>query len=62
MPEMRDNISEFVAQSVDPIPQALVLTSIVIGLGTLCMLVALAIRLNEKYRTFDTTEISRLKG
>ncbi|MBN2135633.1 MAG: NADH-quinone oxidoreductase subunit K [Acidobacteria bacterium] len=61
-PEMQDNIPAFAAQSVDPLPQALVLTSIVIGLGTLCLMVALAIRLNEKYRTFDTTEISSLKG
>jgi multicomponent Na+:H+ antiporter subunit C len=52
----------FAAKAVDPLPQALVLTSIVIGLGTLCLMVALAIRLNEKYRTFDTSEINRLKG
>ncbi len=61
-PEMQNNISEFAARSVDPIPQVLVLTAIVIGLGTLCLMVALAIRLNEKFRTFDTSEISSLKG
>lgn len=61
-PDMRNDISGFASRSVDPLPQALVLTSIVIGLGTLCLMVALAIRLNEKYRTFDTTEINRLKG
>ena len=47
---------------VDPLPQALVLTSIVIELGTTAMLVALAIKLFEKYGTFDITEIRRLKG
>lgn len=47
---------------VDPLPQALVLTSIVIELGTTAMLVALAVRLFEKYRTFDITQIRRLKG
>lgn len=47
---------------VDPIPQALVLTAIVIGLGTLSLMVSLAIRLYERYRTFDITEIKRLKG
>jgi multicomponent Na+:H+ antiporter subunit C len=62
LPNMRGDISGFAAKAVDPLPQALVLTSIVIGLGTLCLMVALAIRLNEKYRTFDTSEINRLKG
>jgi multicomponent Na+:H+ antiporter subunit C len=47
---------------VDPLPQALVLTSIVIELGTTALLVALAIRLYEKYRSFDITKIRRLKG
>jgi multicomponent Na+:H+ antiporter subunit C len=47
---------------VDPLPQALVLTSIVIELGTTAMLVALAIRLFNKYKTFDITKIRRLRG
>ncbi len=47
---------------VDPLPQALVLTSIVIELGITAMLVALAIRLFEKYKTFDITKIRRLSG
>ena len=51
-----------VQQMVDPLPQALVLTSIVIELGTTAMLVALAIRLFEKYSTFDITKIRRLQG
>lgn len=49
-------------QSVDPLPQALVLTSIVIGLGVLSLLVALSIRLYERYGTFDISKIRRLKG
>ena len=48
--------------AVDPLPQALVLTSIVIGLGVLALLVALCIRLYERYGTFDVTEMRRLKG
>lgn len=52
----------FTQQSVDPIPQALILTSIVIGLGTLIMMVSIALHLYEKYKTFDTSEINRLKG
>lgn len=52
----------FVAGSVDPLPQALVLTSIVIGLGVVMLLVALALRLHERYGTLDTTRINRLHG
>jgi multicomponent Na+:H+ antiporter subunit C len=47
---------------VDPLPQALVLTSIVIELGVTSLLVALALRLFQKYRTFDITQIRRLRG
>ena len=60
--EFLGNMTEFSARSVDPLPQALVLTSIVIGLGTLALMSALAIRLYEKYGTFDMTEINELKG
>jgi multicomponent Na+:H+ antiporter subunit C len=54
--------TEFLARAVDPLPQALVLTSIVIGLGISIFAIALCIRLYEKYGTFDITEIRRLKG
>ena len=47
---------------VDPVPQALVLTSIVIGLAVTALIVAIAIRIYEKYGTFDITKINRLKG
>lgn len=55
-------ITEFVNGAVDPLPQALVLTSIVIGLGVLALMVALCVRLYERYETFDITEIRRLRG
>ena len=55
-------ISEFANGAVDPLPQALVLTSIVIGLGVLALMVALCVRLHERYGTFDITEIRRLRG
>lgn len=51
-----------VANFVDPLPQALILTSIVIGLGVTALMVAIAVRIYEKYKTFDITEIRRLKG
>lgn len=47
---------------VDPLPQALVLTSIVIGLAVLALMVAIALRIYERYGTLDITEIRRLKG
>ena len=52
----------FTAAAVDPFPQAMVLTAIVISLGTLALLVAIALRLYHKYGTYDVTEIRRLRG
>ena len=52
----------FVERSVDPLPQALVLTAIVIGLGVTAMTVAIAMKLYEKYGTYDIKEIRKLKG
>ena len=54
--------TEFAASSVDPLPQALVVISIVISLGVLALMVAVCIRLYERYGTFDITEMRRLKG
>ncbi len=56
------NMLDFFTRAVDPLPQALVLTSIVIGLSVTALAIALCIRLYEKYGTFDITEIRRLKG
>ena len=52
----------FLDHAVDPLPQALVLTGIVVGLSVLALSVALAIRIYQKYGTFDITEIHKLKG
>ncbi len=54
--------SEFLNASVDPLPQALVLTSIVISLGSLALMISICIRTYAKYGTFDITEIRRLRG
>lgn len=63
-PILTENMSTlyFVEKAVDPLPQALVLTSIVIDLSFVAFLAALAIRLFEKYGTFDIDKIRRLKG
>jgi multisubunit Na+/H+ antiporter MnhC subunit len=47
---------------VDPLPQALVLTAIVIGLATTALLMAVIIRIYRKYKTFDIREINNLRG
>ena len=47
---------------VDPLPQALVLTSIVIGLAVTALVISIAIRIYERYGTFDITKIKRLRG
>jgi len=52
----------FLSSSVDPLPQALVLTAIVIGLGSLALMISICIRTYERYGTFDITQIRRLKG
>jgi len=54
--------ADFLSSSVDPLPQALVLTAIVISLGSLALMISLCIRTYEKYGTFDITQIRRLKG
>ena len=46
---------------VDPLPQALVLTAIVISLAVLTLLVSICVRVYEKYNTLDITEIRNLK-
>ncbi|MCP4310859.1 MAG: cation:proton antiporter subunit C [Bacteroidetes bacterium] len=47
---------------VDPLPQAMVLTAIVIGLAVTAMLMATSIRLYRKYKTFDIREIKNLRA
>lgn len=55
-------VTLFAEQAVDPLPQALVLTAIVIGLGVLALMVAICVRLYDRYGTFDITKMRRLKG
>ena len=49
-------------QAVDPIPQALVLTAIVIGVATTAMALSVAMLIYEKYGTLNVEEIRRLRG
>ena len=52
---------QVIQNMVDPLPQALILTNIVIGLAVTVLIVAMAIRIYEKYGTFDITKIRRLR-
>ena len=61
-PVLQQVSAGFVNSAVDPLPQALVLTSIVISLGSLALMISICIRTYEKYGTFDITQIRRLKG
>ncbi len=49
-------VSEAVARIIDPVPQALVLTAIVIGVGITALMLAYAYRL---YQTKGSLDISR---
>ncbi|MGM0471419.1 MAG: sodium:proton antiporter [Bacillota bacterium] len=47
---------------VDPLPQALALTSIVIGASITALMLFLVIKLNKEYGTLNIDEIRRLRG
>jgi multicomponent Na+:H+ antiporter subunit C len=49
-------------QYVDPLAEAMAIICIIIGLVTLVVFSTISMRLYEKYKTFDITEIKRLKG
>lgn len=51
-----------VMNMVDPLVQSIVLTTIVIGLALIMLVVAIAVRIYEKYGTFDITKIKKLRG
>ena len=50
------------ARMVDPVPQALILTAIVIGVAVMSLIVAIALRIHQKYGTYDIRELRRLRG
>ncbi len=47
---------------VDPLPQALVMVSMLIGFAVTALLVAVAMRLYQKFRTFDILEMTKNKN
>jgi multicomponent Na+:H+ antiporter subunit C len=59
--DMTSNFPNFYAQAVDPIPQAMVLTSIVINVCILALALSLSIYVYRHHGTLNPSEIRRLK-
>ena len=55
---LRGSVSYF----VDPVPQALTLTSIVIGACVDAMALSLVVMINRKYKSINADDVRRLKG
>ena len=49
-------------QMVDPVPQALVLTAIVIGVAVLALGLSIVIRVYEHYGTLNVSKIKKMRG
>lgn len=58
----KEDIKAFVQSTVDPLPQALVLTAIVIGLAVTLFLVFLTLQAYRLYGTTDVRKIAKLRG
>ena len=54
-------VAEAAARIIDPVPQALVLTAIVIGVGVTALMLAYAYKLYEKKRTLDIGKFTELR-
>ncbi len=52
----------FVTQSVDPLPQSLVLTSIVINICITALALSVAVYAHRHYGTLDLSKLRRLRG
>jgi len=55
------NAAEAATRIIDPVPQALVLTAIVIGVGVTALMLAYVYKLYEKRRTLDIAHFTELK-
>ena len=54
-------VAEAAQRIIDPVPQALVLTAIVIGVGVTALMLAYAYKLYETKRTLDISKYTELK-
>ncbi|MCS7109032.1 MAG: sodium:proton antiporter [Sulfolobales archaeon] len=55
-------IAEFSSTAVDPLPQALVLTAVVIGMAVNMLIIFIALQLYRLYGTLDVRKVRRLRG
>jgi multicomponent Na+:H+ antiporter subunit C len=55
-------VNEALNSIVDPVPQALVLTSIVIGFGVTALMLAYAMKLHKEKGTLNIKDFNELKG
>ncbi len=46
----------------DPLPQAVAISLIAVGLSTTVIMTSIAMRIYERYGTFDISKIRKLKG
>ncbi len=53
--------SQAASQVVDPVPQALVLTAIVIGLGITALMLSFALQLKKKNQSLEISNLKDLK-
>ena len=56
------SIQDAASKIVDPVPQALVLTSIVIGFGVTALMLAYAMKMHSEKGTLDISKFNDLKG
>lgn len=57
-----EDLIRFINRAVDPLPQALVLTAIVIGLAVTLFLIFLTLQVYRLYGTTDVRRVARLRG
>jgi multicomponent Na+:H+ antiporter subunit C len=61
LPELsRTALEEFVRRAVDPLPQALVLTAVVIGMAVNILIAFAIIQIYRIYGTLDVREVGKL--
>ncbi len=58
---LRQSVEAGFTKVVDPVPQALVLTAIVIGVGVLALGLSIVVQVYRHYGTLDSREIRGLK-
>jgi len=58
----QEYIEHFVAKAVDPVPPALVLTGVVIGLAVMLFLIFLSIQTYRLFGTLDIRKIVKMRG